>query len=351
MSNHEFLSRGLVAAVVLFCAVSPLPAEWVNATGNLAEMPSECGNLCLLSVVPAQDKIIAGIAKQGLWQTTDGGTTWTQMGKGAGSDVIVNRTSRIVYDPTNANIFWESGIYNSSGVYRTTNGGATFQHLGSAKHIDYVSVDFFDPQRRALVAGGHEQSRTVWKSMNGGQTWTNVGAALPEGTKFSSNPLLIDALTYLVNASGWGKGTGGVYRTRTAGGTWKQVSSLEANGEPLVAADKSIYWPLMYDRGVIRSTDQGQTWTQVCGSGVIKASRIIELPDGKLAAVGNKNIKVSSDHGTTWTPVLESTPIQPSGVVYAPARQAFFIWNWDCGNKVLTNAVWRHDYRVESNSQ
>jgi len=35
-------------------------------------------------------------------------------------------------------------------------------------------------------------------------------------------------------------------------------------------------------------------------------------------------------------------------VVYAPARQAFFIWQWDCGNKVLTNAVWRHDYRVES---
>ncbi|MCX6905689.1 MAG: hypothetical protein NTW03_19850 [Verrucomicrobia bacterium] len=46
--------------------VSPGLAAWVNVTANLADMPSECGNLCLLSVVPGQDKIIAGIAKQGL---------------------------------------------------------------------------------------------------------------------------------------------------------------------------------------------------------------------------------------------------------------------------------------------
>src|SRR5258705_7115287 len=82
-------------------------------------------------VVSGQDKIIAGIAKRGLWQTTDGGATWTPLGQGTGSEVIVNRPSRILYDPANPDLFWESGIYNSSGIYRTTNGGRTFQHLGS----------------------------------------------------------------------------------------------------------------------------------------------------------------------------------------------------------------------------
>ena len=347
--NKRFICR-LWAVGILFCIAFPLPAQWVNVTATLADMPSECGNLCLLSVVPGQDRIIAGIAKRGLWQTTDGGATWTPLGQGAGSDVIVNRPSQIAYDPANAGTFWESGIYNSSGVYRTTNGGQTFQHLGSATHNDDVSVDFSDPQRRTLLAGGHEQSRTVWKSVDGGQTWTNIGATLPEGTKFSSNPLLIDASTYLVNASGWGKGTGGVYRTTDGGATWTQVSTVEANGAPLSASDGSIYWPLMYDRGVIRSTNLGQTWTQICGYGVIKGSKIIELPDGKLAAVAGKGVKVSADHGANWTPVVEPTPVQPAGVIYAPARQALFIWNWDCGNKVLTNAVWRHDYRVESKS-
>ena len=348
MSNYARFIRRLLAAGFLFILVAPLAAQWVNVTANLADLASECGNMCLLSPVPGQDKIIAGIAKRGLWQTTNGGTTWTPLGQGAGSDAIVNRPSSIVYDPRNANAFWESGIYNSSGVYHTTNGGQTFQHLGSAKHNDCVSVDLADPQRRTLLAGGHEQSRTVWKSADGGQTWTNIGATLPEGTKHSSNPLLIDASTYLVNASGWGKGTGGVFRTTNGGATWTQVSALEANGAPLIASDGSIYWRLMADRGVIRGTDQGQTWTQVCKAGVIKGSHLTELPDSRLVALAGKGIKVSSDQGATWTPLLDPTPVQPAGVIYAPARQAFFIWNWDCGNKVLTNAIWRHDYRIET---
>lgn len=342
------ISNHLLAVSLLLTAVSPLPAQWVNVTANLAGMPSECGNMCLLSVVPGQDKIIAGIARRGLWQTTDGGATWTPLGQGAGSDAIINRPSEIVYDPKDPNVFWESGIYNSSGVYHTTNAGQTFQHLGKVRHNDAVCVDFSDPRRRTLLAGGHEQSRTVWKSTDGGQNWTNIGTTLPEGSKFSSNPLLLDASTYLVNASGWGKGTGGVFRTTNGGVVWTQVSALEANGTPFRASDGSIYWPLMYDRGVFRSTDQGQRWTQVCSNGVIKGSRIIELPDGRLATTAGKSIKVSADQGATWTPVCEPLPVPPAGLIYAPARQSFFIWHWDCKDKVLTNALWRHEYRVES---
>ena len=351
MHQNFHFTRALLVASVLCSLVASLPAQWVNVTANLADLPSECGNLCLLSVVPGQDRIIAGVAKRGLWQTTDGGLHWTALGQGAGSDVVVNRPSHLLYDPGHPNVFWESGIYNSSGVYRTTNGGQTFQHLGSAKHNDYVSVDFSDPQRRTLIAGGHEQSRTVWKSADAGQTWTNIGAALPEGTKFTTHPLFIDASTYLVNTWGWGKGTGGVYRTTTGGATWTQVSALEASGAALSASDGSIYWMLASDRGVIRSTDQGRTWTQVCGSGVIKSQHLIELPDGKLAAVAGKHIKASADGGATWTPLLEPLPVQPAGLIYAPARQAFFIWNWDCKDRVLTNAIWRHDYRIEAKMQ
>jgi len=314
-------------------------------------MASECGNLCLLSIVPGEDRIIAGIAKRGLWQTTDGGATWTPMGAGDGSDAIVNRPSHIAYHPSNPSIFCESGIYTSFRVYLTRDAGRTFRHLGTAKHNDFVSVDFTDPERRTLVAGGHEQARTVWKSTDAGASWTNVGSTLPEGSKFSTNPLLIDSTTYIVNASGWGKGTGGVFRTSDAGAHWTQVSALEANGDPLRASDRSIYWLLMYDRGLIRSTDEGLTWRQVCGGGVIKGSRLIELPDHSLAAVGGKNIKRSGDQGATWTPLLEPLPVSAAGVVYSPARNAFYIWHWDCGNKVLTNAIWRHDYRIEAGAK
>ncbi|MGA2864478.1 MAG: hypothetical protein ABSF95_08310 [Verrucomicrobiota bacterium] len=307
-------------------------------------MPSECGNLCLLSVVPGKDEIIAGIAQKGLWATSDGGMNWTPLGQGGGSDLIVNRPSWIVYDPANSDVFWESGIYNSFGVYQTTDGGQTFHHLGKITHNDYLSIDFSDPQRLTLLAGGHEQSRTVWKSVDGGRNWANVGTNLPAGTKFSSNPLLASASTYLVNASGYGVGTGGVYRTTDGGTTWTSVCTLEANGIPLAASDGTIYWELIYDRGVIRSADQGQAWVQACGFGAIKGAHVIELPDGRLAAVGANCIKVSSDKGSSWAQVAEPTPIQAAGVVYSPERQAFFVWQWDCGNKVLPNAIFRCDY-------
>lgn len=346
LSSRLGLGRGLVWGFLLGGLVGPAPAAWVNVTANLAEMPSECGNLCLLSVVPGQDKIIAGIARKGLWATSDGGATWLPLGQGAGSDVIVNRPSWIAYDPTNPNIFWESGIYNGSGVFQTTNGGQTFQHLGKVTHNDYVSVDFGDPKRGTLLAGGHEQARQVWKSVDGGLAWSNVGSNLPAGTKFSSKPLLLNASMYLVNAAGWGKGTGGVFRTSDGGATWTTVSALEAQGNPLTASDGTIYWPLMYDRGLLRSTNQGQTWVQACGYGVIKGEHVIELPDGRLAAAGGKCVKVSSDKGSTWTQAGEAIPVQPAGLVYAPARQAFFIWHWDCGPKVLSNAVFRCDYPV-----
>ena len=324
-------------------------SRWVNVTGNLAGLRSECGNLCLLSAVPGPDRILAGVARRGLWQSTHGGGDWTALGTAPGSEAILNRPSWILYDPDPARPgrFWESGIYNGPGIYHTGEEGRSFQHLGAARHNDFVSVDFSDPQRRTLLAGGHEQSRTVWKSVDGGQSWTNIGMALPEGTKFSSSPLLIDSSNYVVNASGWGKGTGGVYRTADGGVTWTQASPLEANGSPLRASDGSIYWLLMQDRGVIRSVDQGHSWSQVCGPGILKGTGIIELPDGTLAGVSGRGIQVSTDHGAGWTSVTGPAPVPPSGLIYAPARHAFFIWSWDCGDQVLTNAIWRHPYRVD----
>ncbi len=189
--------------------VGPTPAaQWVNVTANLAGMASECGNTPYLTSHPAYDMLITSVALHGLWASTDGAASWKQLWPAAGASQITNRGSSIVFDPSHADTFWESGIYNGPGVYKTTDNGATFTALGSAHHIDSVSVDLSDPQRMTLLAGGHEQKQTVYRSSDGGGTWTNVGMNLPAGTNFCTTALVIDSQTHLVGCSGYAGGFG-----------------------------------------------------------------------------------------------------------------------------------------------
>ena len=184
--------------------------SWTNETGNLAGLGSECGNLSNLSSKPDEDMLIAGVAQQGLWASKNGGGTWTRLGSGAGSSTITNRTSEIVYDPDHPQTFWESGIYNAGGVYKTTDDGTTVLAQGMVTHNDSVSVDFTDPQRQTLLAGTHEQSGHLFLSTSGGAMWTDIGPNLPAGTGFSSQALVIDAMTYLLGAYTYSNTGGGL---------------------------------------------------------------------------------------------------------------------------------------------
>src|SRR5690242_11581349 len=95
----------------------------VNATGNLAGTASECGNLSLVSAMPGSGAVIAGVAQKGLWVTSDGGGSWQPLGTGPGSAAITNRPAWISYDPLSAGVFYEAGIYNGGGAFRTADGG------------------------------------------------------------------------------------------------------------------------------------------------------------------------------------------------------------------------------------
>src|SRR5262245_33405566 len=190
------MAAAVAAQALVVAAQSPAPpaaAEaWVNATGSLAHKMSECGTLTLIAPVPQSDAIIAGVASRGLWTNTSG-PTWTRIGDGDGSDRVANRASSIVFDPKNAEVFWESGIYGDVGIYKTTDGGKTFKRLGKVSHNDFVSVDFADPDRQTLLAGGHEQPSTVHLSSDGGQNWTNIGGPIPASAGATTHPLAINA--------------------------------------------------------------------------------------------------------------------------------------------------------------
>jgi photosystem II stability/assembly factor-like uncharacterized protein len=337
----------------------PRFAKWTNVTSNLAGLPTHapCGNLSTLAVVPGKDEIIAAVAngghisdQGGLWATTDGGAKWSQMGTGAGSEIIDNNPYAITFDPKNADIFWESGQYGQYGVYKTTDGGSSFHHLEVAPPGSQTAIDFGDPARKTIVVGTVEASQIVWKSTDGGDTWDNIGANLPSGTNFSTDPVVLSPTAFLVVCSGWGKGTtDGTYRTTDGGVSWTLVSTMAGNYPALVASDGTLYWSLAWNGGLIRSTDQGVTWTKVVGSGVITSDTPFELPDHRLVAVSpNQSLLVSADRGATWKPFLDPIPIQPKAegryaVVYDEPRNSVFVSKWDCQASMPDDAVWRYD--------
>ena len=324
---------------------------WVNATANLAGLDSECGNMSSVTIHPGKDAVIAGIARRGLWVSADGAATFTPIGTGAGSDTILNRPSALIFDPDHAGTYWESGLYNGAAVYRTSDDGATFKQLGDINSCDLVSIDFADPLRQTLLAGGHE-AKILFRSSDGGASWTDIAPKLPAGVGNTSFPHVVDAQTFLIGT--YSGSSPGLYRSADGGQTWTLVSPTPISSKPVVASDGAIYWVLDGSRGIVRSTDKGATWTTVIGPGLVAATAagVIELPDKRLVVPAAASLLISKDRGATWQRLGPTLPYTPAGVVYSPFRKAFYAWRFECvggsANPVPADAIMRLDFDYQA---
>jgi len=141
---------------------------------------------------------------------------------------------------------------------------------------------------------------------------------------------------------------GGVFHS-SDGTAWTSVGSKGVIPQPIVGGDGTIYW-LGTQGGVEVSTDQGQHFTETADGNL--APQMIgpvypaELPDGRVAVLGKDHVLLSSDHGKTWTPVGDPLPLPGGGYggargpTYSARTKTFYVWQWDCTNVVLPNAIW-----------
>jgi photosystem II stability/assembly factor-like uncharacterized protein len=318
--------------------IAPL-MKWTEATFNLAGLASDCGSVAI-DTRPGQDMMIAFVNTHGLYSAPAGGSEWTPIG--AGGDKVDNRMTQILADPTSPETFWESGSYGK-GVFRTDDNGASFQALGDVEHVDYMSIDFSDPERSTILAGGHESAK-VHRSKDGGKTWDEL-PGLPADVGFTSSPYLIDANTFLVGSYN-GPGSG-VYRSTDAGTTWEKVFDGAVVG-PVIDTAGKLRMLRQNGEGVITSTDGGVTWTQKTGGGVLsrQAVEIVPLPDGSIASWSAQRVVVSSDDGETWRGQGPALPYEPMGLAYSTTG-TFFVYRWECdfntNNDVDANTVLRLD--------
>jgi hypothetical protein len=343
---------------VQYDQVAPTPpGDWVNVTNNLTGMASECGNVSTVFTDPRADRLIVGISLNGLFASTDGAMTWT--GIGAAGATIKNRMSEILFDPTTAGTFWESGIYgfetNTPSLLITTDNGTSFTGysglMSMSDTTDSVSVDFTDPDRKTILAGTHEGTGQLYLTTDKGTTWSNVGANLPAGIGFCTQGLVVDTNTFVVGcANSYSNQPGAIVRSTNAGQSFTMVSSTVVIGHPLWASDGTIYFAIE-GGGITKSTDQGVTWTTVADANTAGSVAPIELPNGLIVSSQQETLVVSADKGAHWATIGTAMPYVPEGIAYSPFRRAFYASDFTCtgANNVPANGIVRFgwDYETE----
>jgi photosystem II stability/assembly factor-like uncharacterized protein len=133
-------------------------------------------------------------ASGGVWKTTNNGITFTPVFDGEGSYSI----GCVEIDPTNPNVVWvgtgennnQRSVAYGDGVYKSVDGGKTWKNMGlkNSEHIGMISID---PKNSDIVyvaaygplwsAGG---DRGIYKTIDGGKTWKQV-LSVSENTGFN----------------------------------------------------------------------------------------------------------------------------------------------------------------------
>ncbi|HVB38204.1 MAG TPA: hypothetical protein VND92_06685, partial [Vicinamibacterales bacterium] len=134
---------------------------------------------------PANPAIVyVGAATGGIWKTVNGGTTWTPIFDDYGTTSI----GALAMAPSNPGIIWagtgEANNRQSSswgnGVWKSTDGGKTWTHMGldETRHIGRIVIDPRNPDIVYVAALGHlwgpNRERGLFKTTDGGKTWTNT---------------------------------------------------------------------------------------------------------------------------------------------------------------------------------
>jgi len=222
----------------------------------------------------------AGACAGGVWKSIDGGTNWfpifdDQPAQSIGALAIAPSDSNIVWVGTGES-FIRSNVLIGNGVYKSTDGGRTWSHMGleNTGRISRIVIHPRDPNIVFVGAVGHcygpQKERGVFRTRDGGQTWEHV-LFVDENTGCSdismdpSNPQILFAGMWQIVIHTWGKFSGGpgsgVFVSRDGGNSWQR---LRGHGLPAFDVGKVAVAvaPSNSDRvyALMETGDQGSLW-------------------------------------------------------------------------------------------
>jgi photosystem II stability/assembly factor-like uncharacterized protein len=301
MRMKPSLASGFLAAALLPAAAlvgqtpSGVPAEMLKALSYRMVGPSRGGRVTAVAGHRAQPATFyMGATGGGVWKTTNYGQTWLPVSDGyfatpsIGAIAVAESDPNTVYVATGSDGL-RSNVIIGKGVYKSTDAGKTWTHVGLEKTGNSGAV-LVHPKNADLVyvaAIGNpfapNPERGVFRSKDGGKTWERVlfvsdktGAVDLEFAP--DNPSEIYAAMWRAERKPWTIISGddkesGLYKSSDGGTTWKPLTQglpggLRGKADFAVsAADPKRVYVLIEapgkEGGVYRSDDRGQSFAQV----------------------------------------------------------------------------------------
>ncbi|HXO18531.1 MAG TPA: glycosyl hydrolase [Thermoanaerobaculia bacterium] len=341
LRNSLFLcfAAGLVCTAAAAAAAPPEPVELDESTfGGIqarAIGPAVTGGrVAAIDAVPdSPTTIYVGAASGGVWKSIDGGISWKPV-----FDEHTQSIGAIAIDPKSPQTVWvgtgESWTRNSvsvgDGLYRTTNGGDSWERIGLEKseRIARVAVHPTDGNVVWACATGHlwdaNEERGVYKTADGGKSWKKV---LYVDADTGCSDLAVDPQDPRILYAGmWqfrrtpaafrsgGKGSG-LFKSTDGGETWRQLKQGLPAGEKgrvavaIAPSRPSVVYALVEakETALYRSDDVGLSWSRVNTSFNIQirpfyfARLAVDPSDFNYVYKPGLTLSISTDGGKTFT--------------------------------------------------
>jgi photosystem II stability/assembly factor-like uncharacterized protein len=326
------------------------------------------GRIADIAIVPDEPATwYVAVGSGGVWKTENAGTTWTSLFDGQGSYSI----GTVALDPSDPARVWVGTGENNGGrhigfgdgIYRSDDGGKTWKNMGlkTSEHISKIIVHPEDSDTVWVASQGPLWSsggeRGVYKTTDGGKTWTNV---LKSGPWTGATDLLIDprdpdrlyaALWQhqrTVAAYVGGGPESGLWKSEDGGETWVELKTGLPGGNKgktgLAISPINpdvVYAAIETDRregGLWRSDNRGGSWTKMSdevgqGTGPHYYQELYASPHhfDRIYLVSNTS-RISNDGGKTWSDLNNDTKhVDDHAIAFRPDDPDYIVFGSDGG--------------------
>jgi photosystem II stability/assembly factor-like uncharacterized protein len=335
--------------LVLFPFTSPVFAQQNADTNKLKGLewrlvgPWRGGRVTAVTGVPGKPNLYyMGATGGGVWKTENAGATWENISDGffhvgtIGAVAVAASDHNVIYAGSGESPIRGVTTSQGDGVYKSTDAGKTWQHVGlkRAGQISRIKIHPHNADMAWVAVQGQiwapNEERGVYRTTDGGATWqqvlkVNADTGASDLRMDPTNPRILYAAMWHHGRKPWfiqsGGTDGGIYKSTDGGDSWKKLEGglpqmIGKIGIDVPASNPQRIYAIIEAEpekgGLWRSDDAGETWALINGHRVLhtRAWYYIHISadplDQDTVYVLNTGLMKSIDGGKNWTKI--STP-------------------------------------------